>query len=342
LKDMSIENTHIENMENKNLILRVEDLKVYFETRQSFIKSILSRETPKIIKAVNGISFEVQKGSTLAIVGESGCGKTTTGRALIGLNKPISGKIIFDDNQIEIMNYESLRMLRRKMQFVFQDPYSSLNPRMTAYTTIERSLILNNICEKNKMKDRAAELMKMVGLSPDQLTRYPHEFSGGQRQRISIARALAVEPELIIADEPTSALDVSIQCQVLNLFLELKDRLDLTLIFITHDLSVVNYIADTVAVMYLGKIVEIGPTKEIFREPRHPYTKALLDAVPRRYAQNVERKVKLRGLIPSPVNPPSGCTLHPRCPYSQDICSTQVPQLCCSGFSKVACHLIKQ
>jgi oligopeptide transport system ATP-binding protein len=324
-----------------DILLSVRELKVHFPVKQGVLDTLFSKKETPVVKAVDGISFDLERGCTLALVGESGCGKTTTGRALIGLNKPTSGTITFDGNCIERMDYESLQRLRRKMQFVFQDPYSSLNPRMTVYTTLERSMLLNHICKHNEIRERAEELMRTVGLLPSQLARYPHEFSGGQRQRISVARALAVEPELIIADEPTAALDVSIQCQILNLLLELKERLSLTMIFITHDLSVVNYIADTVAVMYLGKIVEFGPTKKVFRQPSHPYTKALLDALPRRQALQTQRNVKLQGFIPSPVHPPSGCALHPRCPYAREQCTLQEPPLLDRGGVLAACHLLQ-
>ena len=328
--------------DGSEVLLSVRDLRVHFPVRGSMLDSLFSKAKPQVVKAVDGVSFDVHRGSTLALVGESGCGKTTTGRALIGLNRPTSGTIVFDGYRIESMDYEALQRLRRKMQFVFQDPYSSLNPRMTVYTTLERSMLLNHVCPKREIRDRAAELMKTVGLLPDQLSRYPHEFSGGQRQRISIARALAVKPELIIADEPTAALDVSIQCQVLNLLLELKERLGLTMIFITHDLSVVNYIADTVAVMYLGKIMEFGHTKSVFRKPGHPYTKALLDALPRRKALDTRRDVKLRGSIPSPLDPPAGCALHPRCPYASGKCAVQAPEFVQRQGAKAACHLLTQ
>lgn len=325
---------------NQDSLLSVRDLKVHFPVKQNFIDSVILKKEPACVKAVDGISFDVHKGKTLALVGESGCGKTTTGRALVGLNEPTAGEIIFDGNRIDHASYEEMRKLRKRMQFVFQDPYSSLNPRMNVLTTLERSMLLNESCEAKEVKNRAEELMKLVGLLPDQLYRYPHEFSGGQRQRISIARALSVNPEFIIADEPTAALDVSIQCQVLNLLLSIKEQLELTMIFITHDLSVVNYMADEVAVMYLGKIVETGNVKDVFRSPNHPYTKALIEAVPRRASGVVERKVKLKGSIPSPLNPPCGCALHPRCPYATERCKEEVPELRTVGNVKVACHLM--
>ena len=227
------------------------------------------------------------------------------------------------------------------MQFVFLDPYSSLNPRMNVSTTLTRPMTLGGVCRREEARERAAALMKLVGLSAGQLERYPHEFSGGQRQRISIARALAVQPSMLIADEPTAALDVSIQCQILNLLLDLKAQLALTMIFITHDLSVVHYIADQVAVMYLGKIVEMGPVREIFRAPQHPYTMALLDAIPRRAACAEPRRVKLCGAIPSPIHPPAGCALHPRCPYAEERCAAETPELRPTGAGCAACHKIK-
>lgn len=324
---------------SEKILLSARDLKVHFPVKQGFIDTVIKKKPPVTVKAVDGVSFDVIKGKTLALVGESGCGKTTTGRALIGLNTPTSGEVVFDGQRIDEASYEEMRKIRRRMQFVFQDPYSSLNPRMNVLTTLERSMILNEVCRPDEVKGRAEDLMKMVGLLPNQLYRYPHEFSGGQRQRISVARALSVNPELIIADEPTAALDVSIQCQVLNLMLDIRERLDLSMIFITHDLSVVNYMADEVAVMYLGKIVELGNVKDVFRHPIHPYTNALLEALPRRSAVLAERKVKLKGSIPSPMNPPKGCALHPRCPYATERCAMEEPKLKDCGGVKVACHL---
>lgn len=328
--------------ENEKVLLSAKDLKVHFPVKQGFFESVIKKEPPASVKAVDGISFDVIKGKTLALVGESGCGKTTTGRALIGLNTPTGGEVYFDGQRIDQAGYEEMRKIRRRMQFVFQDPYSSLNPRMNVLTTLERSMLLNEVCRPEEVKEKAEELMKMVGLLPNQLYRYPHEFSGGQRQRISVARALSVNPELIIADEPTAALDVSIQCQVLNLMLDIRERLGLSMIFITHDLSVVNYMADEVAVMYLGKIVEIGGVKDVFRNPGHPYTKALLEALPRRSSVLVERKVKLKGSIPSPLNPPTGCALHPRCPYATERCSCEEPKLLDHNGVRVACHLVNE
>lgn len=328
--------------ENEKILLSAKDLRVHFPVKQSFVDSVIRKKPQASVKAVDGVSFDVKEGKTLALVGESGCGKTTTGRALIGLNTPTGGEVIFDGQRIDQASYEEMRKIRRRMQFVFQDPYSSLNPRMNVLTTLERSMILNEVCSQEEVKERAEELMKMVGLLPNQLYRFPHEFSGGQRQRISVARALSVNPELIIADEPTAALDVSIQCQVLNLMLDIRKRLGLSMVFITHDLSVVNYMADEVAVMYLGKIVELGSVKDVFRHPNHPYTNALLEALPRRSAVLTERKVRLKGSIPSPLNSPKGCALHPRCPYATERCAQEEPVLRDIGGVKVACHLMDQ
>ena len=317
-------------------LLDVKDLKVSFSIKKGI--SLFSRDK-RCVQAVNGISFSLERGETLAVVGESGCGKTTVGRTIVGLNPPTEGKILFEGQDLGQLSYAQMRPLRRKIQFIFQDPYSSLNPRMTVFQTLQRSMLVNGICTAEEVPKRAHELIRMVGLSEDHLLRFPHEFSGGQRQRICIARALAVHPELIIADEPTAALDVSIQSQILNLLLQLKRELNLTMIFISHDLSVVNYISDRTAVMYLGSIVELGRSREVFADPMHPYTRALLEAVPRKEHGRTERREKLKGSIPSPIDPPSGCTLHPRCPYATERCAVEKPELRSVGERRVACWL---
>lgn len=319
-------------------LVTIENLKVFFPVK----KNMFYRGPTKFVQAVNDVSFEIKKGETLALVGESGCGKTTIGRALVALNKPTAGTIRYNGTDLSALSYDEMRPLRRKIQFIFQDPYSSLNPRMTVLQTLQRVMLINGVCTKEEVNDKALELIRKVGLTEDQLHRFPHEFSGGQRQRISVARALSLTPELIIADEPTAALDVSIQSQILNLLAELKKEMGLTMVFISHDLSVVNYVSDRTAIMYLGHIVEIGNSREIFNNPMHPYTKALLEAVPRKTHGCTERKIRLKGSIPSPIDPPSGCPLHPRCPFATERCAKEAPELIHINNRQVACHLCQE
>jgi oligopeptide transport system ATP-binding protein len=329
-----------EGKSGRNLV-EVENLKVYFPIRAGIFKTVQGT-----VKAVDDITFEVRRGETLGLVGESGCGKSTTGRAMIRLREPTEGKVKFDGVDLTSLKSEPLRRLRRRMQIIFQDPYGSLDPRMTVGSIISEPLDTHKLAKGEQKRARVAELLQMVGLDPTYVNRYPHEFSGGQRQRIGVARALAVEPEFIVCDEPISALDVSIQAQVLNLLTDLRDRLGLTYLFIAHDLSVVKHISDRVAVMYLGKIVEIGPPDTIYAGPGHPYTRALLSAVPvpDPTAERRRRRVILTGDVPSPANPPSGCRFHTRCWLYEKLgkpenCRTIDPPLREVGPDlKAACH----
>ena len=326
-------------MGDQDIILQVKDLKVHFPLKQTIVQSV-TKQPVRYVKAVDGVSFEIPKGKTLAIVGESGCGKTTLGRALVRLNRPISGEIIYQGKDINNDAAWADNHLRKEIQYIFQNPYASLNPKMTILETVRRPLEIFNLYPREERDSRALELLSMTGISKAQANRYPHEFSGGQRQRICIARALAVEPKLLIADEPTSALDVSIQCQILDLLTSIQKELGLTMLFISHDLGVVNYISDEVLIMYLGHIMEKGNTHEIFKNPVHPYSKALLDALPRRGSARHEANVKLEGYIPSPIDPPKGCLLHPRCPYATERCAAERPEMRCYGSDRsLACHL---
>jgi oligopeptide transport system ATP-binding protein len=288
---------------------------------------IFSREVASV-KAVQDVTLDIQKGETVGLVGESGCGKSTLGRCIIRLLEPSSGQIFYENKDVTNLKGEELRLLRRKMQIIFQDPYASLNPRMTVGSIIAEPLIIHNLMETKKDKqDRVKQLLELVGLRPEHINRYPHEFSGGQRQRIGIARALAVDPSFIVCDEPVSALDVSIQAQVINLLMDLQQKLGLTYLFIAHDLKVVEHMSTRVAVMYLGRIVELAEAEELYRHPSHPYTRALLSAIPVPNPRHKKERIILRGDVPSPINPPSGCYFHPRCPDMIEACKKERPAL---------------
>ena len=324
-------------MTQNNVILRVDNLKMYFP-----IRSGLFQRHAGDIKAVDDVSFEIITGETLGLVGESGCGKTTTGRAIIRLYNPTGGHVYFEGQDMADLKGEALRKMRRKMQMIFQDPYASLNPRMSVYGIISEPLTVHHIVSGQEKKDRVAELMELVGLNPGLMNRYPHEFSGGQRQRIGLARSLALKPDLIICDEPISALDVSIQAQVVNLLEELQEKFELTYLFIAHDLSMVRHISDRTAVMYLGKVVELAPQEELFNQPLHPYTQALLSAVPvpDPVVERNRQRIILTGDVPSPAHPPSGCNFHPRCPLHEE-CQEEEPEWQeVSPGHWVACHLV--
>jgi oligopeptide transport system ATP-binding protein len=319
-------------------LIRTVDLVKEFEISGG---DFFGRNKPRV-HATSNVNIQINKGETYALVGESGCGKSTLGRLMLKLIEPTSGHVEFEGININELPSEEMREIRKKMQIIFQDPYASLNPRMNVYDIIAEPLVTHHVCKtKDETKERVKELMERVGIRPEFINRYPHQFSGGQRQRIGIARALALQPQLIICDEPVSALDVSIQSQILNLLHDLQEEFNLTYLFISHDLSVVRYISDRVCVMFLGKVCEIGNTEDIFGNPLHPYTKFLIDAVPKPDPfLRKENKQLLHGDIPSPVNPPTGCRFHTRCPYAKDICSEIEPEMNNVDNKQVACHLI--
>ena len=326
------------------VLLRVNRLKKYFPVRRGVFRRIVGW-----VKAVDEVDFFIRMGETLGLVGESGCGKTTCARTILRLIEPTSGEVWFRSKQLgkEVnvvkADKKTMKLLRREMQIIFQDPYSSLNPRMTVGDIIGEPLIVHGLAKGKALRERVAELLEAVGLKPEHMRRYPHEFSGGQRQRIGIARALALNPQLIVCDEPVSALDVSIQAQILNLLEDLQDQFGLTYLFVAHDLSVVKHISDRVAVMYLGKIVELAETEELVLRPKHPYTEALLSAVPVPDPDYQAERIILQGDVPSPVNPPKGCRFHPRCSYAKDICGKEMPELAdLGGEHFVACHFARE
>lgn len=315
--------TPISTASETESLVDIRDLKMHFPVKSNG----LLRRTIGAVKAVDGLSFTVKRGETLGLVGESGCGKSTTGRAILQLHRPTSGSVFFDGKDLTKVKGEELRKIRRKVQIIFQDPYASLNPRMTVGDIIGEPIRVHNLRSGKDVRTRVEELLKVVGLNPYFINRYPHEFSGGQRQRIGIARALAVEPDFIVCDEPVSALDVSIQAQIINLLQDLQKEFNLTYLFIAHNLSVVKHISDRVAVMYLGKMVELAPAAELYVRPMHPYTQALLSAVPipDPAVEKSRQRVILQGDVPSPLNPPSGCYFHTRCPMVIDKCRVDEP-----------------
>ncbi len=316
-------------------LLDIRNLKKHFPLGDGF----LSRNKGSV-KAVDGVTLSVNEGETLGLVGESGCGKSTLGRAILRLIEPTSGEVLFEDKNLLAMSGRELRDMRREMQIIFQDPYASLNPRMRVGDIVGEGLEIHKLARGKAKRDRVMELLRQVGLREDHYARYPHEFSGGQRQRIGIARALAVSPRFIVCDEPVSSLDVSIQAQIINLLQELQEKMHLTYLFISHDLRVVEHISHRVAIMYLGKVVEIANSETIYRDAKHPYTRALLSAVPIPDMSRKKERVVLEGDVPSPVNPPSGCSFHPRCSYREALCSQSEPSLDFDAAGHgVACHV---
>ncbi len=325
----------------KKELLKVNDLKQHFP-----IKGGLLGRTVNHVKAVDGVSFTVYEGETVSIVGESGCGKSTTGRAVLRLDEPTSGEVYFDGENLLSLNKREMRAKRKDLQIIFQDPYASINPRQTVRQVLEEAIVIQNVIPPNEREEKIKELMEKVGLGAHQIDRFPHEFSGGQRQRIGIARALSVDPKLIICDEAVSALDVSIQAQVINLLKQLQREMKLTYLFISHDLGVVRHISDRVIVMYLGRIVEVADKNSLFENPKHPYTKALLSAIPVPDPKRKKERVILTGDVPSPIDPPAGCRFHTRCPFATDKCKEEEPELrTTDGMSEqheAACHYIEE
>ena len=318
-------------------LLDIQNLKKYFPVRAGILQTVVGH-----VQAVDGVSFQIAEGETLGLVGESGCGKTTAGRTLLRLYEPSEGNILFDGQDVTHIRGRELRELRADMQIVFQDPYSSLNPRMTIKSIVEEGLVVHRVGNRAQRLEKVKDTLVKVGLDPSYINRYPHEFSGGQRQRISVARALALNPRFIVLDEPISALDVSIQSQIINLLNDLKEEFKLTYLFISHDLSAVKYISDRVAVMYLGELVETAASDQLYVQPRHPYTQALLSAIPSMDPERKKERIVLEGDVPSPINPPAGCRFHPRCPVAMDVCRTVSPKPLDLDGHVVRCHAVEQ
>lgn len=324
-------------MNEQKPLLEARNLTRYYEVSQGIFKP------PALVKALEGVSFQVELGKTLAVVGESGCGKSTLARQITMIERPTSGELSFDGFDLANGTAHQLKDARQRVQMIFQNPFGSLNPRKKVGTIIAEPLVINTQYSKDEREERVRTMMGKVGLRPEHYARYPHMFSGGQRQRIAIARALMLEPKLVVADEPVSALDVSVQAQVLNLLMDIQQEMNLAFLFISHDLSVVRHIADEVMVMYLGRVAEYGKTEQIFTEPRHPYTQALLASTPHLKAQNRQERIVLSGELPSPLAPPSGCVFHTRCPYANARCSAEIPALLSLASGRqVACHGVEE
>jgi peptide/nickel transport system ATP-binding protein len=330
--------TEVTNVETKKPLLEVKNLKKSFPIKRGFLQRTVGQ-----VRAVDDVSFTIAEGETLSLVGESGCGKTTTVRAIMRAINPDEGEVLFrtsDEETVDLaeLSLSQIRPLRRNIQMIFQDPFSSLNPRMNIFQLISEPLLVNGIGNHQEREDRVSELLRQVGLRPEYMQRFPHAFSGGQRQRIGIARALALNPRLIVADEPVSGLDVSVQAQVINLLMDLQDEIGLTYLFVSHDLSVVNQISDRVVVMYVGRVVEVGTPQELFHNPKHPYTSALISALPISDPRNRGQRPVLEGEIANPANPPAGCYFHPRCPFAVDQCKVEAPAIQNVSGRLVACH----
>jgi peptide/nickel transport system ATP-binding protein len=327
---------------NGQALLKIQNLKMHFPIRKGILRRIVGA-----VKAVDDVSFEIKPGETLGLVGESGCGKTTIGRSIVRAYQPTDGQILYGSGDAAVdlahLNNVELKPYRQKIRMIFQDPYASLNPRMTVFDIVADPLRIHNVVSGSALEDRVVMLLRQVGLRPEHMRRYPHAFSGGQRQRISIARALALEPELVVADEAVSALDVSVRAQILNLMIQLQRDYKLTYLFISHDLSVVEYVADRVAVMYVGKLVEMAPTNELYNNPKHPYTEALLSAIPVPDPRRRSNRIVLEGDVADPAHPPSGCYFHPRCRYAKERCKTEAPPLRQVAPNHIAaCHFAEE
>ncbi|ADZ72238.1 ABC transporter ATP-binding protein [Polymorphum gilvum] len=322
-------------------LVRVDSLVKHYDTRRGLVGRLTGRPGV-LVQALNDVSFTVRRGETLGLIGESGCGKSTLGRAVLRLHEPTAGRVTFDGTDVTGLGHADLKAMRQRMQIVFQDPYASLNPRRTVAEIVGLSLKLHGLTrDRRELRDRVAAIIENVGLKTTHLDRYPHQFSGGQRQRIGIARALILNPDFIVCDEPVSALDVSIQAQIIQLLADLKREMGLTYLFISHDISVIGYVSDRVAVMYLGEIVEMGPVEAVLERPRHPYTQSLLSAVPQVDKPGPRTHVRLKGDLPSPLNPPPGCKFHTRCPLATDVCRTAAPETRTVGDGHtVSCHLV--